>query len=471
MVADALSAVMGDMVKKSRGVLNAKPYDKGKTAKSGSRPYFDDEKGYYIAIPDHHISKKFVIKQVVGQGTFGRVVHCYDTYTNQECAVKVIRSIDKYRRAAETEMEILQYIHSVDEDNECGCVYMNDAIDFRNHICISFPLLGHSVYKVIQMRGYKGFSLSQTLDMTHQLLSSTEFLHSIRLIHTDLKPENILLKPNAIEKGEDGEVHITDFNLILIDFSSAHWSDNRNQKEISTRHYRAPEVLLELEWSFPCDIWSLGCIMFELLTGTVLFQTHDNTEHLAMIERIVDKYRLHYVEHSRKAGWFKVNKSEANPQFAKLRWPDLAPEKSMVQYVKKFCEPLAFLVRPFLKLPEGEHEIYGGISPAAYYKKDAAKESKKTYEKEHDRVEKDDFLTEERSLQFLALLTDMLKLRPHYRPTAATILDNPLFHLKDMKYTRRENGVFSNSKERQKWMKKHGRIAKVVHYDTRTKKV
>ena len=45
---------------------------------------------------------------------------------------------------------------------------------------------------------------------------------------------------------------------------------------VSTRHYRAPEVILELGWSHPCDVWSIGCIIYELATGTTLFQTHDN---------------------------------------------------------------------------------------------------------------------------------------------------------------------------------------------------
>ena len=45
---------------------------------------------------------------------------------------------------------------------------------------------------------------------------------------------------------------------------------------MSTRHYRAPEVILEVGWSHPCDVWSIGCIMYELATGTTLFQTHDN---------------------------------------------------------------------------------------------------------------------------------------------------------------------------------------------------
>lgn len=100
----------------------------------------------------------------------------------------------------------------------------------------------------------------------------------------------------------------------LIDFGSATFDHEHHSTIVSTRHYRAPEVILELGWSQPCDVWSIGyvstsahifqfdhkrynfdkfiswffsCIMFELYLGITLFQTHDNREHLAMMERIL----------------------------------------------------------------------------------------------------------------------------------------------------------------------------------------
>lgn len=73
----------------------------------------------------------------------------------------------------------------------------------------------------------------------------------------------------------------------LIDFGSATFDHEHHSTIVSTRHYRAPEVILELGWSQPCDVWSIGCIMFELYLGMTLFQTHDNREHLAMMERIL----------------------------------------------------------------------------------------------------------------------------------------------------------------------------------------
>lgn len=72
----------------------------------------------------------------------------------------------------------------------------------------------------------------------------------------------------------------------LIDFGSATFDDEYHSSIVSTRHYRAPEIILNLGWSFPCDIWSIGCILVEFFTGDALFQTHDNLEHLAMMEAV-----------------------------------------------------------------------------------------------------------------------------------------------------------------------------------------
>ena len=78
-------------------------------------------------------------------------------------------------------------------------------------------------------------------------------------------------------------------DIRVIDFGSATFDDDHHSAVVSTRHYRAPEVILELGWSHPCDVWSVGCILFELYQGMTLFQTHDNLEHLAMMERILGK--------------------------------------------------------------------------------------------------------------------------------------------------------------------------------------
>ena len=79
---------------------------------------------------------------------------------------------------------------------------------------------------------------------------------------------------------------LLDPEIRLIDFGSATFDDEYHSSVVSTRHYRAPEIILNLGWSFPCDIWSIGCILVEFFTGDALFQTHDNLEHLAMMEAV-----------------------------------------------------------------------------------------------------------------------------------------------------------------------------------------
>lgn len=75
--------------------------------------------------------------------------------------------------------------------------------------------------------------------------------------------------------------------VTVIDFGSATFDEDHHSSVISTRHYRAPEVVLSLGWSMPCDMWSMGCILVELLTGTTLFHAHDNLEHVAAMQAVL----------------------------------------------------------------------------------------------------------------------------------------------------------------------------------------
>jgi dual-specificity kinase len=127
-------------------------------------------------------------------------------------------------------------------------------------------------------------------------------LHDLNLIHTDLKPENILLVDNSYQtftynrtipssttttsRSSRHRKVLLNPEIRLIDFGSATFEDEYHSSVVSTRHYRAPEIILNLGWSYPCDIWSIGCILVEFYTGDALFQTHDNLEHLAMMEPV-----------------------------------------------------------------------------------------------------------------------------------------------------------------------------------------
>ena len=165
-----------------------------------------------------------------------------------------------------------------------------------------------SLYDFLKAHNYRPYPLyPHVRDFARQLLESLEFLHGMQLIHTDLKPENILLCDNAVvaQGGEAGRdegaagggskkrvVEVPASTQVkVIDFGGATYDDDaRKSTTINTRQYRGPEVILEVGWSYPSDLWSAGCIIAELYTGDVLFATHHNLEHLALIERCLGPF-------------------------------------------------------------------------------------------------------------------------------------------------------------------------------------
>eukprot|EP00957_Ditylum_brightwellii_P080083 6090511-Ditylum_brightwellii.AAC.1 len=76
----------------------------------------------------------------------------------------------------------------------------------------------------------------------------------------------------------------------VIDFGGATYDHEKKSSVVNTRQYRAPEVILSLGWSMPSDLWSAGCIIAELYMGELLFATHDNAEHLALMERAIGPF-------------------------------------------------------------------------------------------------------------------------------------------------------------------------------------
>jgi serine/threonine protein kinase len=91
-------------------------------------------------------------------------------------------------------------------------------------------------------------------------------LPNVSIIHCDLKPENIMIR----EVGKSG--------IKIIDFGSSCMAGQSMYKYIQSRYYRAPEVLLELPYGTPIDIWSAGCILAELYTGSPLFIGTDKVD-------------------------------------------------------------------------------------------------------------------------------------------------------------------------------------------------
>ena len=201
-------------------------------------------------------------------------------------------------------------------------------------------MLGKSVFDFLRDNAYNPYSLEEVRKISYDLCISVNFLHENRLTHTDLKPENILFQDSTYDI-VDGHRVVRDASVRLIDFGSATFDVEHHSRIISTRHYRAPEVILELGWAQPCDVWSIGCIMFELALGHTLFQTHDNKEHLAMMEGILGPLPEKMTALSRSRYFSQ----------GKLKWDDCS---SHGKYVKRHCKPLEKYIERIDEVTHGD---------------------------------------------------------------------------------------------------------------------
>uniref|UniRef100_A0A8C7F4Y2 dual-specificity kinase n=1 Tax=Oncorhynchus kisutch TaxID=8019 RepID=A0A8C7F4Y2_ONCKI len=236
---------------------------------------YDDESGGYLKVAHDHIGFRFEVLEVIGKGSFGQVLKCLDHKTTELVAIKVIRNKKRFHHQAMVELKILDALRRKDRDNQHNVIHMKEHFYFRNHLCISFELLGVNLYELLKKNHFQGFSQILVRRFAYSLLKCLQMLHKEKIIHCDLKPENILLS----HKGQG--------NIKVIDFGSSCYEQQRVYTYIQSRFYRSPEVLLGHPYSMAIDMWSFGCILAELLTGFPLFPGESEMEQIACIMEVL----------------------------------------------------------------------------------------------------------------------------------------------------------------------------------------
>lgn len=284
--------------------------------------------GYIVCSPGQVIAT-YEIECMIGEGAYGRVFRVKDLVTGKSAALKIIKNEKAKRRVAMTEIMALNYISSQDPDDESLCLKMLDWFKCDLYLWIAFPVMGLSVFHFLEENNFNPFCIDQVRHISYQLCHAVNFLHKHGMTHTDLKLENLLFVNSSYtttynykKMSKVKRINCTDIRLI--DFGLATRDEDHHRSVVSTRYYRAPEVILKLGWSQPCDVWSIGCILVEIYMGKVLFVTNDDLEHLAMMEKTLGKIPT-VMAHLNKFftnGILNFNWSEADEQ------------------LKQYCRPL-----------------------------------------------------------------------------------------------------------------------------------
>ncbi|TVU28147.1 hypothetical protein EJB05_19656 [Eragrostis curvula] len=206
--------------------------------------------------------RRYVVQEMLGQGTFGQVAKCWDTETNNFVAVKVIKNQPAFYQQAIMEVSLLSLLNEkFDPDDQHHIVRMLDFFLWQNHLCITFEMLGHNLYELLKRNGLRGLKMIFVRSFSRQILDALVVMKDAGVIHCDLKPENILITPTV--KTEAG--------VKVIDFGSACMEGKTVYSYIQSRYYRSPEVLLGYPYTTAIDMWSFGCIVAELYIGLPLF--------------------------------------------------------------------------------------------------------------------------------------------------------------------------------------------------------
>ncbi|KAF0902961.1 hypothetical protein E2562_022600 [Oryza meyeriana var. granulata] len=210
-------------------------------------------------------ANRYKIQEVIGKGSYGVVCSAIDQHTGDKVAIKKIHNIFEHLSDAARilrEIKLLRLLRHPDIVEIKHIMLPPSRRDFKD-IYVVFELMDTDLHQVIKAND--DLTKEHHQFFLYQMLRALKYIHTANVYHRDLKPKNILANANC-------KLKICDFGLARVAFNdtptTVFWTDY-----VATRWYRAPELCGSFfsKYSPAIDIWSIGCIFAEILTGKPLF--------------------------------------------------------------------------------------------------------------------------------------------------------------------------------------------------------
>ncbi|KAL0278827.1 UNVERIFIED_CONTAM: hypothetical protein PYX00_000522 [Menopon gallinae] len=216
------------------------------------------------------VPERYQMLTPVGSGAYGQVCSAVDSKSGVKVAIKKLaRPFQSAVHAKRTYRELRMLKH-MNHENVIGLLdvfHPSTGLENFQQVYLVTHLMGADLNNIIRTQK---LSDEHVQFLVYQILRGLKYIHSAGIIHRDLKPSNIAVN-------EDCELKILDFGL-------ARPTENEMTGYVATRWYRAPEIMLNwMHYNQTVDIWSVGCIMAELITGRTLFPGTDHVDQLTRI--------------------------------------------------------------------------------------------------------------------------------------------------------------------------------------------
>ena len=243
--------------------------------------------GHYRIILGELLDGRYAVQQQIGKGTFATVVRAQDTRTGNAVAVKIACNNETMYKAGEKEMDMLKLLNENDPEDKKHVIRLLRHFDHKGHLCLVFENLSADLREVLKKFGRNvGLNLKAIRSYAQQMFLALSLMKKCQILHADLKPDNILVSEKRSL-------------LKICDLGTAAFADLAEVTPyLVSRFYRAPEVILGISYDYAIDMWSIGCTLFELYTGRILFAGADNNQMLRSIQECRGKFPMKMLKRS-----------------------------------------------------------------------------------------------------------------------------------------------------------------------------
>ncbi|KAL2267413.1 hypothetical protein VTJ83DRAFT_4690 [Remersonia thermophila] len=272
-----------DFVDKFAPKAAPKPAEQQASQAGGAILDGTDKEGYYKIRPGELLDGRYQVSTGLGRGMFAGVARAVDITTNRVVAIKIMRNNDALKKGGFTEIAILEKLNAADPEDKKHIVRFERSFEYKAHLCMVFENLSMNLREVLKKFGNNiGINLNATRAYAYQIFLALGHMRKCSIIHADLKPDNILVNEAR------NVLKICDLGT-AIDRSDAATTTNEPMPYLVSRFYRAPEIILGVPFDYAVDMWSIGCTLYELYTGKILFTGENNNQMLKNIMEIRGK--------------------------------------------------------------------------------------------------------------------------------------------------------------------------------------